>query len=154
MVEAETARDTNQAEERDLRKLLHEKDSEISDLSSRHQQALEALQKLELSQDNLEKLEQCLLENTQLKSENESLQQRTEQVASQLETAENHVLSMKSTLSSMEKEFTNYKEKAKSILNYKDELISSLKSDSNGASHVDTGSSPSEELVAEITALK
>lgn len=133
---------------------FQERDSEIRSLSSRHQQALEALQKLELSQENLQKLEQCLLENAHMKSENESLQQRSEMLSSQVETTENHLLSMKSTLSSMEKEFTNYKEKAKSILNYKDELIASLKGDNSAVSNGDLHSNSSEELIAEITALK
>lgn len=54
----------------------------------------------------------------------------------------------------MEKEFTNYKEKAKSILNYKDELIASLKGDNGAVSNGDLHSNSSEELTAEITALK
>ncbi|CAL8111461.1 unnamed protein product [Orchesella dallaii] len=149
----ETTRHNSEAEEQDLKKLLEEKDDELSSLSSRHQQALETLQQLEVSQENLQKLEQCLLENTHLKSENETLVKRTEILASQVEAAETHVLSMKSTLSSMEKEFSNYKEKAKSILSYKDELIASLKNDGSSP-RSDTSSGSTEELMAEVTALK
>lgn len=99
-------------------------------------------------------MEHCLLENSHLKSENDSLTQRTELLSSQVETAEAHVLSMKSTLSSMEKEFTNYKEKAKSILSYKDELIANLKGDDSSSPRGDISSNTAEELHAEVTALK
>ncbi|ODM98662.1 Golgin-84 [Orchesella cincta] len=149
----ETTRHNSEAEEQDLKKLLEEREKEVSDLSCRHQQALQTLQQLEVSQENLQKLEQCLLDNSHLKSENETLVKRTEILASQAEAAENHVLSMKSTLSSMEKEFANYKEKAKSILSYKDELIASLKNDGSSP-RSDTSSSSAEELMAEVTALK
>lgn len=96
------------------------------------------------------------MEKTKLSQNNEELKEQISTLTSQLEASGGHFSSIKNSLNTVESEFTIYKEKAKSILKQKDDLIASLQEFQGEARTAEDGSSHSVEspFLPELNALK
>ena len=111
------------------------------------------------STDNLlqvqNRVEQLELENRKLSSRNAELEGKFESLTEQLSRAEKQAESAKEAVATIQSEFAIYKEKAKSILRSKDEIISSIKNNNNPSAHdADGPASNDSQIMAEIHSLR
>ncbi|XP_021946169.1 golgin subfamily A member 5 [Folsomia candida] len=144
--------------QKNLKKMLLDKDEEIVKLKKSLDQSLEKLQQLEVLQTTQNRLEMVEMEKQKLLQSNEELREEITGLNERTPILNGQLASMKTTLAQVESEFTNYKEKAKSILKQKDDLITSLQEESAGSSSAFTNHSKENKeespYLSEINALK
>jgi chromosome segregation ATPase len=133
--------------------LLQKKDGEVSSLKAGLDQTLERMKQLELLQESQNRLEFIEMEKENLAKANDELQQQIFNLSTQVETSASAAASMKRTLATVEVEFANYKDKAKSILKQKDDLIA-LSHDSQGSSRDSSQTGLDNPFLPEVNALK
>lgn len=91
-------------------------------------------------------------ENLKLVQSNNELNEQINALNDKLQISDNQIGSVKTTLAMLESEFGSYKEKAKSILKQKDDLITSLQEGTTNRSSITSDVDNS--FLSEINALK
>jgi len=134
---------------------VQKKELESAQLKQSLDHTLEKMKQLEVLRDSQNKLEFLEMEKQNLTAENDQMKNEIANYSSQFDLFESTVQAVKNSLAAVEYEFASYKEKAKSILKQKDEMISSLQSDS-GISRLQSDSENGNEnpFLPEIESLK
>ncbi|CAG7692602.1 unnamed protein product, partial [Allacma fusca] len=140
-----------------LKEEKEKKNAEINQLQQRLDETLEKLKGMDKLLELQNRVEHLDLENRQLASKNMELDDKTGTLNNQLIFLEKQAQSAKEALAVVENDFSVYKEKAKSILKSKDELIVSIKNQNSSSKGIDGSFSsiPTDaQVMAEIGSLK
>lgn len=118
-------------------------------------QSLEKLQQLEVLQSTQNRLETVEMEKQKLLQSNEDMKVEVSSMNDRMRVLDGQLASTKGSLNLVESEYSTYKEKAKSILKQKDDLISSLQEGPNsGFNSQKRENQEDSPYLSEINALK